>query len=279
MVRGHRPRAPGRDGARVQPVGRGDARDVEWRGDHVGAGAAQRRRPRGRGDRVRPRASRHPVLLGATRPVQPPQPRRPLLRPDLRAAPGSRLRVRDARVHGAQRADRGLRPLRHVHRVAHRRAPARGAVRAAVDDRARRFERFPRLRIAYMEAGLRLAARAGCTASTSTSSSRARPRRPSSRCRPPTTSSATAGSRTECDDRFVADVIRWMGDDHIVFETDFPHPDSKYPKATDHFLGARARPRRRRRASGRSCGTTRSTCTGSPRATCRSSTADGGRIR
>src|SRR6476660_766070 len=41
---------------------------------------------------------------------------------------------------------------------------------------------------------------------------------------------------TECDDRFVADVIRWMGDEHIVFETDFPHPDSKYPHATEHFL-------------------------------------------
>ena len=32
-----------------------------------------------------------------------------------------------------------------------------------------------------------------------------------------------------------------MGDDHIVFETDFPHPDSKYPHATEHFLGARRR--------------------------------------
>jgi predicted TIM-barrel fold metal-dependent hydrolase len=41
---------------------------------------------------------------------------------------------------------------------------------------------------------------------------------------------------TECDDPFVADVIRWLGDDHIVFETDFPHPDSKYPHATDHFF-------------------------------------------
>jgi predicted TIM-barrel fold metal-dependent hydrolase len=41
---------------------------------------------------------------------------------------------------------------------------------------------------------------------------------------------------TECDDRFVADVIRWLGDDHIVYETDFPHPDSKFPHATDHFL-------------------------------------------
>jgi predicted TIM-barrel fold metal-dependent hydrolase len=42
---------------------------------------------------------------------------------------------------------------------------------------------------------------------------------------------------TECEDRFVADVIRWMGDEHIVYETDFPHPDSKYPGATDYFLG------------------------------------------
>ena len=55
------------------------------------------------GDRVRVRAPRHPLLLGAARPVQPPQPRRPLLRPDLRAAPRPRLRVRHARVHGAQR--------------------------------------------------------------------------------------------------------------------------------------------------------------------------------
>ncbi len=41
---------------------------------------------------------------------------------------------------------------------------------------------------------------------------------------------------TECEDPFVSDVIRWMGDDHIVFETDFPHPDSKYPHATDEFF-------------------------------------------
>jgi len=31
-------------------------------------------------------------------------------------------------------------------------------------------------------------------------------------------------------------VVRWLGNDHIVFETDFPHPDSKYPHATEHFL-------------------------------------------
>ena len=98
------------------------------------------------------------------------------------------------------------------------------------------YERFPRLRTAYMEAGcgwlpswlhridehLELAGAAEA---------------------PELTMSATDYFRrncwisTECDDRYVADVMRWMGDDHIVFETDFPHPDSKYPHATEHFLG------------------------------------------
>jgi predicted TIM-barrel fold metal-dependent hydrolase len=97
------------------------------------------------------------------------------------------------------------------------------------------YERFPRLRTAYMEAGcgwlpswlhridehLELAGAVEA---------------------PDLTMSATDYFRrncwisTECDDRFVSDVIRWMGDDHIVYETDFPHPDSKYPHATDHFL-------------------------------------------
>ena len=105
------------------------------------------------------------------------------------------------------------------------------------------YERFPRLRVAYMEAGcgwlpswlhridehLELAGAAEA---------------------PELTMSATDYFRrncwisTECDDRFVADVMRWMGDDHIVFETDFPHPDSKYPHATEHFLGLDARPDR-----------------------------------
>ena len=32
------------------------------------------------------------------------------------------------------------------------------------------------------------------------------------------------------------DVIEEMGDDRILFETDYPHPDSKYPKAVQTFL-------------------------------------------
>jgi predicted TIM-barrel fold metal-dependent hydrolase len=98
------------------------------------------------------------------------------------------------------------------------------------------YERFPRLRVAYMEAGcgwlpswlhridehLELAGAAEA---------------------PDLTMNATeyftrnCWISTECDDKFVSDVVRWMGDDHIVFETDFPHPDSKYPHATEHFLG------------------------------------------
>ena len=78
--------------------------------------------------------------------------------------------------------------------------------------------------------------RRGCTASTSTSSWPARSEFPE------LTMNATDYFRrncwisTECEDPFVADVIRWLGDDHIVYETDFPHPDSKYPHATEHFL-------------------------------------------
>lgn len=98
------------------------------------------------------------------------------------------------------------------------------------------YERFPKLRVAYMEAGcgwlpswldrideqLELAG---------------------AKEAPWLTRSATDTFKdncwvsTECEDVFVADVIRHMGDGHIVFETDFPHPDAKFPGATDHFLG------------------------------------------
>lgn len=97
------------------------------------------------------------------------------------------------------------------------------------------FERFPRLRCAYMEAGC------GWLPSwlhrIDEHLELAGPRE-----FPELSMNATDYFRrncwisTECEDPFVADVIRWLGDDHIVFETDFPHPDSKYPHATDHFL-------------------------------------------
>jgi predicted TIM-barrel fold metal-dependent hydrolase len=97
------------------------------------------------------------------------------------------------------------------------------------------FERFPALRCAYMEAGCgwlpswlhRIDEHLELAGANEF---------------PDLTMSATEYFRrncwisTECEDPFVADVIRWMGDDHIVFETDFPHPDSKYPHATKEFL-------------------------------------------
>ena len=90
------------------------------------------------------------------------------------------------------------------------------------------YERFPRLRVAYMEAGcgwlpswlhridehLELAG---------------------AREFPELTMSATDYFRrncwisTECEDPFVADVIRWMGDDHIVFETRLPPSGLQVP--------------------------------------------------
>jgi predicted TIM-barrel fold metal-dependent hydrolase len=97
------------------------------------------------------------------------------------------------------------------------------------------YERFPRLQVAYLEAGcgwlpswlhridehLELAGKEF----------------------PELTMSATQYFKrncwisTECEDPFVADVIRWMGDDRILFESDFPHPDSKFPHAVEEFLG------------------------------------------
>jgi len=98
------------------------------------------------------------------------------------------------------------------------------------------FERHPRLRVAYLEAGcgwlpswlhrideqLEMAGE---------------------REFPELTLSATEYFRrncwisTECEDPFLADVIRWFGDGHIVYESDFPHPDSKFPHSTQEFLG------------------------------------------
>ena len=80
---------------------------------------------------------------------------------------------------GLNAVDRRLRPLQHVHRVAHRRAPARGAERAAVDDRARRVRALPAPALSPTWRPGAAGCRRGCTASTSTSSSPARSRPPS----------------------------------------------------------------------------------------------------
>jgi uncharacterized protein len=96
------------------------------------------------------------------------------------------------------------------------------------------FERYPAMRAAYMEAGC------GWVPSWLHRIDEQLEMAPSEF--PELTMSATDYFRrncwvtTECEDPYVADVIRWFGDDHILFESDFPHPDSKYPHATDEFL-------------------------------------------
>ena len=40
----------------------------------------------------------------------------------------------------------------------------------------------------------------------------------------------------ECDEEPVKHVIEAIGDDRIVFSTDFPHGDSKFPRAVESFL-------------------------------------------
>ena len=40
----------------------------------------------------------------------------------------------------------------------------------------------------------------------------------------------------DADEHLAVDVVRRLGDDNIVFSTDYPHPDSAYPHATDEFL-------------------------------------------
>src|SRR5581483_4182674 len=40
----------------------------------------------------------------------------------------------------------------------------------------------------------------------------------------------------EADERPVAHYVEWFGDDNLVFSTDYPHADSKYPHAVDAFF-------------------------------------------
>ena len=41
----------------------------------------------------------------------------------------------------------------------------------------------------------------------------------------------------DADESFLPHVIDVLGDERIVFSTDYPHPDSKFPHAVDSFLG------------------------------------------
>jgi predicted TIM-barrel fold metal-dependent hydrolase len=41
---------------------------------------------------------------------------------------------------------------------------------------------------------------------------------------------------TETDDPFVAETIATMDGDHVVWASDFPHPEAPWPHAVDGFL-------------------------------------------
>ena len=46
-------------------------------------------------------------------------------------------------------------------------------------------------------------------------------------------------SHVDLDDptRLDFEYVRWFGDDNLVFSTDFPHLDARYPESTNTFLG------------------------------------------
>jgi len=39
----------------------------------------------------------------------------------------------------------------------------------------------------------------------------------------------------EAEEATVRDYVAWFGDDNLVFSTDYPHADSKYPRSLEHF--------------------------------------------
>lgn len=97
------------------------------------------------------------------------------------------------------------------------------------------YERFPRLRVAYMEAGAawlpswlhRIESHVELAGWLET---------PECTKSPVEYFKRNCYITTECDEHLIYHVIEELGDDRILFETDFPHPDSKYPKAVQTFL-------------------------------------------
>ncbi len=97
------------------------------------------------------------------------------------------------------------------------------------------YERFPKLRVAYMEAGSawlpswlhRIEEHVELAGWLETPEC----------TRPPSEYfKRNCYITTECDEHLLYHVIDELGDDRILFETDFPHPDSKYPRAVQTFL-------------------------------------------
>jgi predicted TIM-barrel fold metal-dependent hydrolase len=98
------------------------------------------------------------------------------------------------------------------------------------------YERFPRLRVAYMEAGAawvpswlhRIEEHVELAGWLET---------PQCTKEPIEYFERNCYVTTECDEHLLYHVIDELGDSRILFETDYPHPDSKYPRAVRTFLG------------------------------------------
>ena len=97
------------------------------------------------------------------------------------------------------------------------------------------FERFPRLRVAYMEANCawvpwwlwRMEEHVELSGWLEAPECTKSPREYFQR---------NCWISVEPDEYLVYHVIEELGDDHIVWESDYPHPDSKYPHAVSTFL-------------------------------------------
>jgi predicted TIM-barrel fold metal-dependent hydrolase len=97
------------------------------------------------------------------------------------------------------------------------------------------YERFPKLRVAYMEAGSswvpswlhRIEEHVELAGWLEA---------PECRKEPVDYFKSNIYVTTECDEHLIRHTIEELGDNRILFETDFPHPDSKYPHAVETFL-------------------------------------------
>ncbi len=97
------------------------------------------------------------------------------------------------------------------------------------------YERFPRLRVAYMEAGSawvpawlhRIEEHVELAGWLET---------PQCTKAPIEYFKRNCFVTTEPDEHLVYHAIEELGDERILFETDFPHPDSSYPHAVEEFL-------------------------------------------
>ena len=40
----------------------------------------------------------------------------------------------------------------------------------------------------------------------------------------------------EAEEHTISQYVEWFGDDNVVFSTDYPHPDSRFPRSVESFF-------------------------------------------